>query len=112
MKSMRVGKRYLVISLTEKGFSEKDAEKAVTGVMDAIVLALRCDMNVSLSNIGTLRRETLKGETAWNPLKGEHVARVSPETVRWTCSPTLKDVLNGRSDRESLASKLPKGSLR
>lgn len=108
----RVGKGYLIDSLVQiNGFEREGAEKAVNAVLEAIVTALRADTNVSLSNIGTLRRETAPATVRRNPQTGERFLADAHEVVRWTSSPTLLDVLNGWTDRTELATKAPKGSL-
>lgn len=108
----RVGKAYLVDYLvTENGQSRADAEESVNAVLEGIATALRAGVNVSLSNIGTLRRETAAGRFHRNPQTGGRLWVDAQETVRWTISPTFTAVLNGRTDRESLATKAPKGSL-
>ena len=107
----RVGKQYLIDSLmTEKGFTRRDATKATEGLLDAITGALIAGTNVSLSNVGTLRRETAPARTFRNPQTNTPLDVPEREVVRWTMSPTLEDVLNGRSDRESLSRKAPKGT--
>jgi DNA-binding protein HU-beta len=109
----RVGKAYLIDSLIlHQRFNHEDAERAVNGALEAIATALRSGTNVSLSNIGTLRRETATARTHRNPQTGERFAVGDQEVVRWTSSPTLLDVINGRTIRESLAVKAPKGSLK
>lgn len=109
----RVGKRYLIDSLiVEAGYKPEAAEEAVNAVLEAITKALRANVNVSLSNIGTLRRETAPARTHRNPQTGGRVEVADREVVRWTSSPTLLDVLNGRAQRDSLAVKASKGSLR
>jgi DNA-binding protein HU-beta len=108
----RVGKAYLIGYLAESnGLTLKDAEKAVNGVLEAIVAALRSGANVSLANIGTFRRETAPERSRFNPMTGQHFQTEAQEVVRWTTSPTFGHVLNGRISRETLATKAPKGSL-
>jgi DNA-binding protein HU-beta len=108
----RVGKRYLIDSLiTEAGYTHADAELSVNVVLEAIAKALRSGVNVSLSNIGTFRRETAGATIRRNPQTGGTIEVGAQEVVRWTSSPTLLDVLNGRTVRDSLAVKAPKGSL-
>lgn len=107
----RVGKGFLVQYLVENsGQSRNDAEESVNAVLEAIATALRAGVNVSLSNLGTLRRETAAGRTHRNPQDGSRLWVDAQETVRWTISPTLADVLNGRDQRDKLATKAPKGS--
>lgn len=105
----RVGKRFLVDYLcAELGMTETKANEAVNGVLEGIASALRCEVNVAISNIGTLRFERTGERTARNPQTGERVLVPAQNVVRWTMSPTLRDVLNDRSERQSLASKAPK----
>jgi len=104
----RVGKGYLIDALVKDGQSRPDAEESVNSVLDAIGKALASGVNVSLSNIGTLRVETAAARVRRNPKTGETFHADAHQTVRWTVSPTLVDVLNGRSDRDTLATKAPK----
>jgi DNA-binding protein HU-beta len=109
----RVGKQYLVDSLVAgKGLARPDADEIVNIVLEAIATALRAGVNVSLSNIGTLRRETAPAATRRNPQTGGTVDVPAKEVVRWTASPTLLGVINGTIDRDSLSVKAPKGSLK
>lgn len=108
----RVTKAYLIDHLViESSFTRLDATKAVEGVIDAVVEALRAGADVNLSNVGTLRHEARPEQNRRNPSTGEYFLAPASYTVRWTPSPTLLDVLNGRGDRESLSRKAPKGSL-
>lgn len=108
----RVGKSYLIDYLVaEAGFKREDAEKAVNATLEAIVTALRSKTSVSLTNIGTLKPVTLAPRKRRNPHTGESYQGGELETVRWKLSPTLADVLNGRTVRDQLAVKAPKGTL-
>lgn len=108
----RVGKNYLVDSLmANQKLTHEKATEAVNGVLEAIVTALRSGTPVALSNIGTLRPDIQAARTRRNPQTGEYFWAPAKMVVRWKSSPTLTDVLNGESDRTSLASKAPKGSL-
>lgn len=108
----RVGKAYLVDYLVvEAGFTRPDAEKAVNAVLEGIATAIRAGANVSLSNIGTLRMVELAERVRRNPATGENFLAPATKTVKFRPSPTFLNVLNGRTDRDKLATKLPKGSL-
>lgn len=108
----RVTKSYLLDHLvTEKGFTRSDAVEAVEGVVDAIVAALRSGVAVNLSNVGTFRPVVSPAAVRRNPATGGKVAVPASGRVRWTASPTLLDVINGRTERKSLSRKAPKGSL-
>jgi DNA-binding protein HU-beta len=108
----RVGKQFLIDSLVESnGFSRSDATEAVNGVLDALFAALSSGVNVSISNVGTFRRETTPATTRRNPQTGERFPVEAQEVVRWTSSPTLLDVLNGRAHRSTISTKAPKGTL-
>lgn len=108
----RVGKAYLINYLvSEKGQTYADATESVNGVLDAIVKALAAGVNVSLSNIGTFRAEVAAPTTCYNPHTEKRFAVDAQNVVRWTSSPTLTALINGRIDRDSLATKAPKGSL-
>ena len=107
----RVGKAYLVEHvMNEQKLTTRDAEKVVNSVLDGIVTALRSGVSVTISNVGTLRPAMSAERVRRNPKTGENFLQPSQSTVRWTASPTLRDVLNGRSDRESLATKIPKAA--
>ena len=108
----KVGKQYLIDHLmVEKKFDRDNATKAVEGVFDAIVAALHAGVNVSISNVGTLRVERVGERVRRNPQTGAQVTVPENKTVRWTVSPTLFDLINNRIDRASLSAKAPKGSL-
>ena len=108
----RVGKKYLVDSLVaHKGFQRPDAVKAVEGVFDAVVTALRADTAVFFSNIGRIAPIELAERVRYNPKTAEKFLAPAVVSVRWKSSPTLLDVLNDRTTRDSLAAKAPKGSL-
>lgn len=108
----KVGKQYLIDHLmVEKKFDRDDAVKAVEGVIDALVAALHAGTNVNISNFGTLRVEQVAERVRRNPQTGGAVVVPANKTIRWTASPTLLDLINGRIDRDSLSVKAPKGSL-
>lgn len=108
----RVTKAYLIDHLViVERFSRDDAVKAVEGFVNAIVAALRSGADVNISNVSTLRPRRSAERTARNPQTGGRVCVPEKNVVRWTPSPTLLDVINGRTERESLSRKAPKGSL-
>lgn len=108
----RVGKSYLIDYLVANAdLDRKQATRAVNGTLDAIVAALVSDTNVSLSNVGTLRRETAGATVRRNPATGGTIDVEAKEVVRWTPAPALLEAVNGNSTRTSLSVKAPKGTF-
>lgn len=108
----RVGKTYLIDYLVANtDLDRKLATDAVNGFLDAVVGALVSNTNVSLSNIGTLRRETAGATTRRNPATGGTIDVEAKEVVRWTPAPALLEAVNGNSVRTSLSVKAPKGTF-
>lgn len=110
--SDKTSKKHLIRALADaEGISQARAERMVNVVIEAITTSLRDGKSVAISNVGTLRPVEVSERLARNPQNGETVIAEAVTVVRWRTSPTLIDVLSGRSERSSLSTKAPKGSL-
>ena len=110
--SDKTSKRHLIKALADaEGLSQAKAERMVNVVIEAITSALRDGKSVAISNVGTLRPHEIAERLARDPRNGDTVIAEAVTVVRWRTSPTFIDVLSGRSERSSLSTKAPKGSL-
>lgn len=106
---MRAAKKHLIQDIaSNENVTQAEAERMINAVIEAIAFNLRVGNSVCISNIGTLSPVSKAERLARNPQTGEAVYVPAKLTVRWTASPTLRDVLNGTANRESLATKAPK----
>ncbi len=105
----RVTKSYLIDYLVvHVKLTRPAAEAAVNGVIEGLVEAFKEHVDVNISNVGTLRPKTYAPRDRRNPRTGEAISVPELTTIRFTASPTLVAVLNGRETREQLARKAPK----
>lgn len=73
--------------------SRAEAARAVDGVFDAIVAALKKGEEVKIAGFGTFRVKMAKARTARNPRTGETVQVPASKKPRFSAGKALKDAV-------------------
>lgn len=90
-----MNKTELVASVAEKcGMTKKDAEKAVTSVVDAITEALVAGDKVQLVGFGTFEVRERAARVGRNPSTGEDIEIAASKAPAFKPGQALKNALN------------------
>jgi DNA-binding protein HU-beta len=85
-----MNKTELVAAVAEKGFSKKDAEKAVAAVFGSIEDALKAGDKVQLIGFGTFEVRARNAKTARNPRTGETMTVPATKVPAFKAGAALK----------------------
>lgn len=89
---MKMTKVELVNKIAENGgFTKKDAEKALTAVIDSITDALNNGEKVSLVGFGTFEVRERAAKEGINPRSGEKIAIAARKVPAFKAGKALKD---------------------
>ena len=90
-----MNKNDLVSLVAERtGFSKGDAAKAVDGVLDAIMHALKQGDDVRLVGFGTFSVGNRKASQGRNPRTGEPLSIAATKQPKFRAGKVLKDAVN------------------
>ena len=89
-----MNKTELVAAVAEKGFSKKDAEKAVAAVFGSIEEALKAGDKVQLIGFGTFEVKERAARDGRNPKTGEKITIAASKHPAFTAGKALKDSVN------------------
>ena len=85
-----MNKTELIAAVAEKGFSKKDAEKAVAAVFGSIEEALKAGDKVQLIGFGTFEVRARNAKTARNPRTGETMTVPATKVPAFKAGAALK----------------------
>ena len=83
----------IAITAEKTGMTKKDAEKAVSAVLDAISADLAAGNRVQLAGFGTFETKTRQARTGRNPKTKEPIEIPASTSVAFKASKTLKDAV-------------------
>ena len=90
-----MNKTELIAAVAEKtDVTKKDAEKAVTAVLETVTDALAAGEKVQLVGFGTFEVRTREARTGKNPRTGEPVSIPASKVPAFKAGKALKDVVN------------------
>lgn len=90
-----MNKTELIASVAEKsGMSKKDAEKALSAVLDSITETLAAGDKVQLIGFGTFETKLREARVGRNPSTGEPVNIAAARLPQFKAGKALKDVVN------------------
>ena len=90
-----MNKTELVAAVAEKGFSKKDAEKAVAAVFGSIEEALKAGDKVQLIGFGTFEVKDVPAKTGINPQTKAKVDIPACKKPVMKFGKAYKDIING-----------------
>ena len=88
-----MNKTELIAAVAEKGFSKKDAEKAVAAVFGSIEDALKAGDKVQLIGFGTFEVRERAAKQGRNPRTGETMEFPAAKVPAFKAGKALKDLL-------------------
>ncbi len=88
-----MNKTELVAAVAEKGFSKKDAEKAVAAVFGSIEEALKAGDKVQLIGFGTFEVRERAAKQGRNPRTGETMTVPAAKIPAFKAGKALKDAV-------------------
>ncbi len=88
-----MNKTELVAAVAEKGFSKKDAEKAVAAVFESIEGALKAGDKVQLIGFGTFEVRERAAKQGRNPRTGETMTFAASKVPAFKAGKALKDAI-------------------
>ncbi|MBR3588299.1 MAG: HU family DNA-binding protein [Clostridia bacterium] len=88
-----MNKTELVAAVAEKGFSKKDAEKAVAAVFGSIEAALKAGDKVQLIGFGTFEVRERAAKQGRNPRTGETMMFEASKVPAFKAGAALKAVI-------------------
>lgn len=90
-----MNKTELVASVAEKaGMTKKDAEKAVSAVLDSVQQALANNDKVQLIGFGTFETRERAARTGRNPQTGKEINIAASKSPVFKAGKALKDAIN------------------
>ncbi len=90
-----MNKTELVASVAEKaGMTKKDAEKAVSAVLDSVQEALADNDKVQLIGFGTFETRERAARTGRNPQTGKEIKIEASKSPVFKAGKALKDAIN------------------
>lgn len=90
-----MNKTELVASVAEKaGMTKKDAEKAVSAVLDSVQEALANNDKVQLIGFGTFETRERAARTGRNPQTGKEIKIEASKSPVFKAGKALKDAIN------------------
>lgn len=91
-----MNKNQLIDSIVEKtGFSKKDANAAVSAIVETISQALIANEKLQLAGLGTFEVKTRAERKGRNPKTQETITIPASRYPSFSASKTLKDSMNG-----------------
>ena len=89
-----MNKAELIQAVAEKGgYSKKDAEVALTAVIDAITDALKAGEKVSIVGFGTFAVKERAARSGKNPQTGETIEIAASKAPAFVAGKALKDAI-------------------
>jgi DNA-binding protein HU-beta len=83
----------IAISAEKAGMTKKDAEKAVSAVLEAITAELAAGNRVQLAGYGTFETKTRAARTGRNPKTNETIEIAASTSVGFKPAKALKDAV-------------------
>ena len=83
----------IAIAAEKAGMTKKDAEKAVSAVLEAIAAELAAGNRVQLAGFGIFETKTRAARTGRNPKTKESIEIPASTSVTFKASKTLKDAV-------------------
>lgn len=88
-------KTELIAAVAEKsGISKKDAEKAVTAVIDTIIETVAAGDKIQLTGFGTFEQRTRNARTGCDPRTGKSIEIPASKVPAFKAGKGFKDVVN------------------
>ncbi|MCH5297632.1 MAG: HU family DNA-binding protein [Ruminococcus sp.] len=88
-------KTELIAAVAEKsGISKKDAEKAVTAVIDTIIEAVAAGDKIQLTGFGTFEQRTRNARTGCDPRTGNKIEIPASKVPAFKAGKGFKDIVN------------------
>ena len=90
-----MNKTELVAAVAEKAaLSKKDAEKAVTAVIDTIINAVAAGDKIQLTGFGTFEQRTRNARTGCDPRTGNKIEIPASKVPAFKAGKNFKDIVN------------------
>lgn len=83
----------ITITAEKTGMAKKDAEKAVSAVLEAIAADLAAGNRVQLAGFGTFETKTRAARTGRNPKTNETIEIAASTSVGFKAAKALKDAI-------------------
>lgn len=88
-------KTELIAAVAEKsGISKKDAEKAVSAVIDTIVETVAAGEKIQLTGFGTFEQRTRNARTGCDPRTGNKIEIPASKVPAFKAGKGFKDIVN------------------
>ena len=88
-------KTELIAAVAEKsGISKKDAEKAVTAVIDTIIETVAAGDKIQLTGFGTFEQRTRNARTGCDPRTGNKIEIPASKVPAFKAGKAFKDIVN------------------
>lgn len=88
-------KTELIAAVAEKsGISKKDAEKAVSAVIDTIIEAVAAGDKIQLTGFGTFEQRTRNARTGCDPRTGNKIEIPASKVPAFKAGKGFKDIVN------------------
>lgn len=88
-------KTELIVAVAEKsGISKKDAEKAVTAVIDTIIETVAAGDKIQLTGFGTFEQRTRNARTGCDPRTGNKIEIPASKVPAFKAGKGFKDIVN------------------
>ena len=88
-------KTELIAAVAEKsGISKKDAEKAVTAVIDTIIEAVAAGDKIQLTGFGTFEQRTRNARTGCDPRTGNKIEIPASKVPAFKAGKEFKNIVN------------------
>ncbi|HBM99114.1 MAG TPA: integration host factor subunit alpha [Ruminococcus sp.] len=88
-------KTELIAAVAEKsGISKKDAEKAVTAVIDTIIETVAAGDKIQLTGFGTFEQRTRNARTGCDPRTGNKIEIPASKVPAFKAGKGFKDIVN------------------
>ncbi len=78
----------------QTGISKKDADKALTAVLDAIINAVAAGEKVQISGFGTFEQRQRNARTGVNPRTGNSIDISASKVPAFKAGKAFKDIVN------------------
>ena len=90
-----MNKTELIAAVAEKAeISKKDAEKAVTAVIDTIIDSVAKDEKVQIAGFGTFEQRTRNSRTGCDPRTGNKIEIPASKVPAFKAGKNFKDIVN------------------
>ena len=88
-------KTELIAAVAEQsGLTKKDAEKAVTAVIDTIINAVAAGDKIQLTGFGTFEQRTRNARTGCDPRTGNKIEIPASKVPAFKAGKNFKDIVN------------------